>query len=338
MDAVNGELNEAARKFMRMFDLKYPIVQAPMDGPAASALATSVANTGALGSLPLTWLSPETAFKRVTEVKENTTGAFFGNYVLNFPTNSLDQAIAAGLKAVQFSWGLPDSALLKKLRDHSIRIGIQVVGKQNAQLAVELDPDFLVCQGIEAGGHVQANQPLMDALQDTLAVAKDIPVVASGGMTTGHHIRKYISAGAAAAVLGTRFVATEESVASLEYKNELLAASSAKDTVLTVCLNKVWPDATHRILRSNNSFKMWEAAGSPAAPPQGMRPGEHDIVAIEADGSKLERYVGIVPISSMKQCNVNALGTYAGEGVGDINDIPSTATLIPRLWNEFQDT
>jgi NAD(P)H-dependent flavin oxidoreductase YrpB (nitropropane dioxygenase family) len=44
MDTVNGELNEAARKFMRMFDLKFPIVQAPMDGPAASALATSVAN------------------------------------------------------------------------------------------------------------------------------------------------------------------------------------------------------------------------------------------------------------------------------------------------------
>jgi len=213
-------------------------------------------------------------------------------------------------------------------------MGLQVVGKENAQRAMELGPDFLVCQGIEAGGHVQANKPLMTALQEVLSVAEDVPVVASGGIATGHHIRKYSSAGAAAAVLGTRFVATVESVAHPEYKKELLAASTAEDTVFTVCLNKVWPNATHRILRTNETFKMWEAAG---CPPKGDRPGEHDIVGVEEDGSKLERYVGIVPVSGMRKCDVNALGTYAGEGVGDINDIPSAGELVERLWNEFQN-
>lgn len=327
-------LNETARYFMKMLGLKFPIVQAPMDGPATAELATAVANSGALGSLPLTWVSPDLAFQRVMEVKSKTSGSFLANYVLNFPTDSLDRAIEAGLEIVQFSWGLPDAELIRKLKDHSIKMGLQVVGKENAQRAMELGPDFLVCQGIEAGGHVQANKPLMTALQEVLSVAEDVPVVASGGIATGHHIRKYSSAGAAAAVLGTRFVATEESVAHPEYKKELLAASTAEDTAFTVCLNKVWPNATHRILRTNETLKMWEAAG---CPPEGDRPGEHNIVGVEEDGSKLERYVGIVPVSGMRKCDVNALGTYAGEGVGDINDIPSAGELVERLWNEFQN-
>jgi hypothetical protein len=106
--------------------------------------------------------------------------------------------------------------------------------------------------------------------------------------------------------------------------------------VFTVCLNKIWPNATHRLLRTNETFRMWEAAGCPQGPPKCDRPGEHDIVAVEANGTKLQRYGGIVPVVSMLECDVNALGTYAGEGVGDINDIPSTAELVERLWEEFQ--
>lgn len=319
-----------------MFNLKYPIIQAPTDGPATSALAIAVSNAGALGALPLTWVSPDLAYKRVMEVRSKTSGSFFAGYVLNFPTTSLDKAIEAGIQIVQFSWGLPDRELVKKLRDHAIKIGIQVVERESALRALDLGPDYLVCQGIEAGGHVQGNKPLMTALEEVLSVANDVPVAASGGIATGQQIRKYISAGAAAAVLGSRFVATVESVAHPEYKRELVAAGAAADTVVTVCLNKDWSNATHRLLRNNTSFQMWQAAGFPPGPPRGDRPGEHDIVGWEEDGSVLERYVSNVPVTGMKRCDVNALGTYAGEGVPYIKDIPPAKELVIRLWNEFQ--
>jgi hypothetical protein len=114
-------LNEHAQSFMEMLGLKYPIVQAPMDGPA---------------TVPLTWVTPDLAYESVKAVKSNTSGSFFANYVLNFPTDSLDRAIEGGLEIVQFSWGLPDAELIKKLKDHSIKMGIQVVGKENAQMAL----------------------------------------------------------------------------------------------------------------------------------------------------------------------------------------------------------
>jgi len=316
---------------MKEFGLRYPIIQAPMDGPATARLATAVVNAGALGSLPLTWVPTSEAVANVRSVVDNTSKprSLFANYVLNFPVRSLDQTIAEGLSAVQFSWGLPDPGLVGHLRNHSVRIGIQVTGGENARRAMDLGPDFLVCQGTAAGGHVQAYQPLAGALDEVLAVAGDVPVAASGGMSTGDDIRRWISAGAAAAVLGTRFVATVESAAHQLYKQMLIDAS-AEDTVLTVCLNKVWPNATHRILR-NSTFDMWEAAGCPQAPD---RPGEIDVVARERDLSEFIRYQGNVAVETMTG-DVTALGVYAGEGVTRIRDTPTVADLVDRLWAEF---
>jgi nitronate monooxygenase len=209
-------------------------------------------------------------------------------------------------------------------------MGIQVVGRENALAAMQLGPDFLICQGTEAGGHVQAYQPLAIALEEVLSVADGVPVAASGGMATGRDMRRWISAGAAAVVFGTRFVATEQSAAHPEYK-QLLLAGSAGDTVFTVCLNKVWQDATHRILK-NDTFRMWEAAGCPKA---GCRPGEFDIIAIAEDGTTFERYVGNVPVEGMMGIDVTGLGVYAGLGVTEIHDLPSASDLIPRLWSEY---
>lgn len=333
-------LNPSSAKFMQMFGLKYPIIQAPMDGPATAPLATAVSVHGGLGALPLTWRTPDQAYQEIRKVKSATSASFFGNFVLNFPPSALDKSIAVGIECIQFSWGMPSPDLVAKLRFHGIKIGIQVIDAASAQTAMALRPDFLVCQGIEAGGHVQANMPLMRALEEVLSIADNTPVAASGGLATGSDIRQVLSAGAAAAVLGSRFVATKESIAHPDYKSQLVAAQGRDDTVLTVCLNKAWPNATHRILRSNTSFQMWEAEGRPPGPyyigaPAGDRPGEHDIVATYDDGSQLERYTGIVPIETMTSCDAYALGNYAGYGVAKINDIPSVEDLIARLATEF---
>ncbi len=208
-----GKLNTSSKKLMALLGLKYPIIQAPTAGPATEPLAIAVANSGALGALPLTWDSPELSYERITKVAAHTKGSFFANYVLNFPPTSLDKAIEAGIKIIQFSWGIPSTEIVSKLKKNSIKIGIQVVSKQNALKAIEIEPDYLVCQGIEAGGHIHASKPLMTALEEVLSVAGGIPVAASGGISTGHDIRKYLENGAAAAVLGSRFVATQESVA-----------------------------------------------------------------------------------------------------------------------------
>lgn len=336
-------LNRQSKVFLNMFNLRYPIIQAGMDGAAGPSLVSAVTNAGGLGILPLGFRAPDAALAQIKEVQSNANGPFIANFVLNFPSLSYKTAINAGVRAILFSWGLPDAYMLDQLRTAGVLMGIQVSGGIGAEKALALNPDFLVVQGVEAGGHVQGNKPLSVALAEVLAIANNIPVVAAGGIANGADIYKYLNLGAAAVILGTRFVATKESGAHPVYKQEIVNTKSASDTVLTNCLNKVWPNATHRLLRSNTTFKMWESNGRPPGPVYvnngtllGNRPGEYDIVALDGDGTTTwERYVDVVPVESMDQCDVNALGTFAGEGVGEINDIPSVADLMMSLSREF---
>lgn len=342
-----NNLSKKSQTFMKMFDMKYPIIQAGMDGAATPTLVSAVTNAGGMGTIPLGFREPELALKQIEAIEQTTTGYYMSNFVLNFAALSLSTALAHGhkMKAILFSWGLPTPYMLQLIKEKNKLYGVQVSDKLGAERALLLDPkpDFLVCQGIEAGGHVQANKPLADALKEILDVTKDLPVVAAGGISTGADISKWLQLGAAAVIMGTRFVATQESEAHETYKQEIVKTQSASDTVLTVCLNKIWPNATHRLLRSNQTFQMWESNGRPAGPLDvsggvldGNRPGEYDIIALDANGNTTwERYVDVVPVQSMRYCDVNALGTFAGEGVGNINDIPSVDTLIKRLVSDY---
>jgi nitronate monooxygenase len=322
-DHVDQEL---PNKLMKMFGLKYPIFQA---APGGEELCIAVVNAGAMGAISLTWSSPDDAFKTISRIKTATKGNFYANYILHNEPTSLDKALEAGVPAVQFSWGIPKKEIVSKTHNAKARFGVQVSSKDGANAALDLGADFLICQGLEAGGHVQATSGLYTALQEVLSVAKEVPVLASGGIATGNDIRKAIKAGASGAVLGTRLIATKEGDIHDEYKNEIVKAGE-NSTVFTNCFNKDW-DAMHRVIR-NKTFKMWEAAGCPL---QGNKPGEGDIVATLPDGTKFERYGSMLPLKGL-QGSLTELAMYAGAGVHKINDLPTAGDLIKRLWKEYQ--
>jgi len=120
-------------------------------------------------------------------------GAFFVNYILAFPfaegEASLQAALDAGAPAVQFSWGLPPKEAISAIRAAGAKLGMQVTSAENARAALDLGADYLVCQGTEAGGHVQATRGLYEALPNVLEEAKQKPVIASGGIGNGEGIR-----------------------------------------------------------------------------------------------------------------------------------------------------
>jgi nitronate monooxygenase len=318
---------EKPKRLMGLFGLKYPIFQA---APGGEELCIAVANAGAMGAISLTWSSPEEAFKTVAKIKAATKGSFYANYILHFEPQSLDKALEAGASFVQFSWGIPNKEIVSKVKNAKAKLGIQVASKHGAKLALDTGADFLICQGMEAGGHVQANSDLYNTLHEVIAVAKNIPVLASGGIATGHDIRKAIKAGASGAVLGTRFIATKESDIHDEYKDSLVKAGE-NSTVFTNCFDKEW-SALHRVLK-NKTFQMWEAVGCPL---KGNKPGENDVVATGPDGSKIERYGSMPPLKGL-QGSLTELAMYAGQGVHKINDLPTAKELIQRLWKEYEN-
>jgi nitronate monooxygenase len=314
---------------MDLFGLVYPIFQAPF-GPSYTSpdLAAAVSNAGAMGTLALSGSTPEAARELNTNVRALTKRAFIANYLLASDPVSLPAALDAGAPVVQFSWGLPTKEMISAVRSAGAKLGVQIGNAKGARAALDLGADYIVCQGTEAGGHVQSSTSLYDLLPKVLDEAQNTPVLAAGGIGNGQKIRRALLANASGAVLGTRFVATQESRAHSEFKNAILKAN-ARDTALSVCFQDGWPGATHRALR-NGTFVRWEAAGYP---PVGKRPGEGDVLATRPDGTKVLRYNSSSPGRDLEGV-ITELAMYAGESVDDITDLPSAGELVARLWAE----
>jgi nitronate monooxygenase len=319
-----------AKALMALFNLKYPIFEAPHGNATGPELAIAVSNAGAMGALALTSRRPDEVLTSVSKVRAATKGPFVINYILREEPVTLKVALDAGAPIVQFSWGMPTREMVSGIRAAGAKFGMQVTSAESARAALDLSADYLVCQGMEAGGHVQANRGLYEALPDVQKEARQIPVVASGGIGNGQGIHKALLAGASAAMLGTRFVATVESNAHPAYQRAIMAAH-AKDTVLTVCFQGGWPNAPHRALR-NRTFVMWDAAG---CPPAGKRPGEGDVLATRPDGSQILRYQ-TASYGRELQGAVEECALFAGLGVDFVKDLPPAAELVERLWRECE--
>jgi len=81
-----------------------------------------------------------------------------------------------------------------------------------------------VAQGTESGGHggKRALFPLLPAILD---IAGDVPVLAAGGISDGRGLAAALVMGADGVVMGTRFYASNESLAGENHKKALVEGS-----------------------------------------------------------------------------------------------------------------
>ena len=316
---------------MTFLNLKYPILQAPIGSIASIKLASAVSNGGGMGSLALTWTKPDIASQRVKELSDRTDNLFFANFVLGFPLISFEAVLEAGAPAITFSWGQP-SNLIEKVHGYNALAGVQVGTRAGAKQAIDDGADFIICQGVEAGGHVQSTTPLSELLPSVIEIAGSIPVVAAGGLSNGKDLAWALNQGASAVMLGTRFVATIESYAHPDYKQALVEAKSS-DSIYTQCFNRLWPNASHRVLR-NKTLDDWEAAGCPQP---GERPGEDEALAEGSAYDTIIRYDDSPPVETTKG-HILECCLYAGTGCDSIDNIPPAAQLLTDIWSEYQAT
>ena len=308
---------------------RVPIVQAPIGSAATPELVTAVNQAGGLGGFAMTWDTREEAAAKVATQRQSTPGAaFFANFVLHFPCDGLDGALEAGVPLVTFSWGL-DAARIARAHRAGAKVGVQVGSVEGAHRAIQAGADFLIAQGVEAGGHVQSTTPLSTLLQQVVDISGNCPVIATGGIASAPAILRAIASGAAGAMLGTRFLATREAATHPDYKAALVAARS-EDTAFTNCFDINWPFAMHRVLR-NSTFTAWEAAGSPQPP---HRPGEGDIV-FRQNGADQVRYCDTPPGPDATGDLMGAC-LYAGTGVSDIDRVEAAGTVVRRLGAEVE--
>lgn len=311
--------------FMDMFGLTVPILQAPVGNMASNDLVRAVGRAGGMGSLAFTGMQPQDAVAQIAELNRSRC-PYFLNFLLRFGAGCIREAAAARPPAITFSWG-QDADLMRDVKRQGVKLGVQIGAPGAVAAAIGAGADFLIMQGLEAGGHVQSSTALAACLARAVTLAGPVPVIAAGGIATGRDIAWALAQGAQGVMIGTRFVATVESRAHAIYKQALVQAGG-DDTAMTNCFDLGWPYAMHRVLR-NTTLENWEAAGCPAAPD---RPGEGDVIATEGT-EPLVRYMDMPP-SHLAVGDIAAACLYAGTGVGAIDRIECAEALTRRLWRD----
>lgn len=311
--------------FMRWFGLTIPIVQAPIGGASNTVLATEVGRAGGMGALALTWTAADLAAEQIATLNAAAV-AFYVNFVLRFGTAAIESAAKCEPPAITLSWGIDADAILL-VKSHGVKVGVQVATPTGAVAAIEAGADYLIAQGIEAGGHVQSSTALHKLLADVIEVAGTVPVLAAGGVARASDIAACLAQGAQAVVMGTRFVVTTESSAHEVHKHAIVEAS-VDCTSYTNCFDGDFPYAMHRVLR-NSTLDAWEAAGSPQAP---NRPGEGDVILYHG-ATPILRYGDTGPLAGATG-DVEAGCLYAGIGATHIDKVEPAGVMMQRLWAE----
>jgi nitronate monooxygenase len=271
------------RRLIDLFKIEHPVVLAPMAGFSTPKLAASVCSAGGLGSIGCAMMPPELAAKTIRELRALTDKPINVNFSCHIPAKAdadrerawtdrllpfyrelgvddqeprhprLDMAPFGDAmctvvertrpEVVSFHFGLPDPALLGRVKAAGCRVMSSATTVAEALWLEAHGVDAVIAQGYEAGGHrgmflapnsheAIASQPGALALIPQVVDAVRVPVVAAGGIADGRGIVAAFALGAAGVQLGTAYLLCPEAATPLLHRDALRQAP-ADATLLT---------------------------------------------------------------------------------------------------------
>lgn len=260
----------ATSRWSANLGLTAPIVCAPMGGVAGGSLASAVSLAGGLGMIGMGSAASIAALSHElglldAAVRAGDVPFGIGLVAWGIERNPalLDRALDAGPTLVSVSFGDWDGSRphwIDAVQQAGALAVSQVASVDEALAAADAGVDAVVARGLEGGGHGDHREP-RDALLHAILRAVDIPVLAAGAISTAAEGRRVLEAGAAAAWVGTAFVACEEALTSARARNELIAADGS-DTlvsrVMDVALDRPWPERFPERLLRTEFVERWQ--------------------------------------------------------------------------------
>ena len=218
----------------KLFNIKYPIIQAGMVWNSGWKLASAASNSGILGLIGAGSMYPEVLRKHIQKCTAATSKPFGVNVPLLYPNikEIMQIIVDEGVKIVFTSAGNP-SIWTSWLKKHGITVVHVVSSVKFAQKAETAGVDAVVAEGFEAGGHNGREETTTFALIPMVCKSVSIPVIAAGGIATGRAMLAAITLGAHGVQIGSRFVASTESSAHEAFKNLVVLAQEGS-TKLTL--------------------------------------------------------------------------------------------------------
>lgn len=218
----------------KLFNIRYPIVQAGMIWCSGWELASAVSNAGGLGLIGSGSMYPEVLRDHIRKCKQATKFPFGVNVPLLYPNieEHIRVIIEEGVKIVFTSAGNPKT-WTQTLKDKGITVVHVVSNVKFAIKCQEAGVDAIVAEGFEAGGHNGREETTTLVLIPQVKKAVNIPVIAAGGIGNGAQMAAAFALGADGVQVGSRFAATHESSGHINFKNYIVAAKEG-DTQLAL--------------------------------------------------------------------------------------------------------
>ena len=266
------------RRLLDLFGIDHPILQAPMAGASSTPMAVAVSEAGGLGAVAAAMLTPETLRTELQLVQQATARSINLNFFVHkspvadaereagwrkrlapyyrelglsddagaggpvrapFDAALCDVVLEYKPRVVSFHFGLPDAALVQRLKAAGIVVIGSATSAEEARWLEERGCGAIIAQGAEAGGHRGmflnddiSRQAGTMALVPQVVDAVKVPVIAAGGIGDGRGIAAALALGAAGAQIGTAFLLTPEAKTSPLHRAALKQAHD-NSTALT---------------------------------------------------------------------------------------------------------
>jgi nitronate monooxygenase len=224
--------------------LSLPLIAAPMFLVSGVDLVVAACRNGVIGAFPTVncrsveqlddWLSDiEGRLRRHSDESGRGAAPVCPNLIVHRSNARLDEDLKVLLphrpEIVITSVGSP-APVLAPLHDAGAMVFADVASIRHAERAVAAGADGLVLLTAGAGGQTGWLNPFV--FVRAVRAFFDGPIVLAGGIGDGHALRAAQALGCDLVYMGTKFIATKESMADARYK-EMLVASSADDILLT---------------------------------------------------------------------------------------------------------
>lgn len=297
----------------KLFNIKYPIIQAGMIWCSGWKLASAVSNAGGLGIIGAGSMYPDVLRTHIRKCKAATAHPFAVNVPLLYPNieEIMNILVEEGVKIVFTSAGNP-ATWTPFLKSHQITVVHVIANTKFALKAEASGADAIVAEGFEAGGHNGREETTTLCLIPMIRKAVKIPVIAAGGIASGKAMLATMALGADGVQIGSAFAVAEESSCHPNFKEKIIHSAEG-DTKLR--LKKLVPV---RLLQ--NEFA--EAVGQ-----------------AEAEGANIEKLMTLLGRARAK------LGMFEGDmeqgelEIGQISamldEIKPASQILNEVWEEF---
>jgi len=229
----------AAVQFTEALGIQYPIIGGPMYPCSNPELVAAVSQAGGLGimqPISLTYVHGHEYREGIRLMRKLTDKPIGMNALIEKSSKKyqqrmsqwIDIALEEGIRFFVTSLGKPDW-VAKRVHAVGGLVYHDVTELKWAKIGLDNGADGLICVNNRAGGHAgeKGIQQLYDELQQL-----DVPLACAGGVGDANGFHQALDIGYAACQLGTRFIASEECLASGVYKQAILNAKES-DIVLS---------------------------------------------------------------------------------------------------------